>query len=101
LVAAVRRGLRPEYLMFWGHRPTANAAVGRECLSQWWPAPFEVDGDRYATAEHFMMAEKARLFGDGETRNRILHAPTPDAAKRLGREVRGFKEDRWAASRFD
>jgi ribA/ribD-fused uncharacterized protein len=87
--------------MFWGHRPASNGVVGKECLSQWWPASFEVDGDHYATAEHFMMAEKARLFADGETRSRILNAPSPDAAKRLGREVRGFNEDTWAASRFD
>jgi ribA/ribD-fused uncharacterized protein len=101
LVAAVRRGHRPKYLMFWGHRPTATGSIGKECLSQWWPAPFVFNSDRYASAEHFMMAEKARLFGDDETRMRILRAPNPGAAKRLGREVHNFDEGMWAESRFD
>jgi ribA/ribD-fused uncharacterized protein len=32
--------------------------------SQSFPSPFEVDSVRYDCAEQFMMAEKARLFGD-------------------------------------
>src|SRR4029453_9653264 len=48
---------------------------------------------------HYMMAEKARLFGDEATLKRILAASSPAAAKRLGREVRGFKEAAWAAAR--
>jgi hypothetical protein len=101
LLKAVRRGGRPTYLMFWGHRKSSKPTVGKECFSQWWPAPFVVDAERYAGAEHFMMAEKARLFGDDETRALILNAPSPAAAKRLGRAVRGFHEGRWAAARFD
>jgi ribA/ribD-fused uncharacterized protein len=101
LLAAIRRGHRPKYLMFWGHRPSSNKTVGKECLSQWWPAPFVVEGERYGSAEHFMMAEKARLFGDEEMRARILAAPSPGAAKRFGRAVRGFQESAWVGARFD
>ena len=36
-------------------------------FSQWHPSPFEIDGVRYVTAEQYMMAEKARLFGDQAT----------------------------------
>jgi ribA/ribD-fused uncharacterized protein len=99
LLAEVRRGGRPKYLFFWGHKAGAPGTVGKECLSQWWPAPFEVEGQRYATAEHFMMAEKARLFGDEAARARILEARSPAAAKRLGREVRPFDERTWATAR--
>jgi ribA/ribD-fused uncharacterized protein len=98
---AVRRGARPKYVMFWGHRSAANKSVGKECFSQWWPAPFVVDSIRYGSAEHFMMAEKARLFGDAEMHTRILEASSPAAAKRMGREVRGFDEKTWVACRFD
>jgi hypothetical protein len=101
LLAAVRRGHHPKYLMFWGHRATSKHAVGKECLSQWWPAPLVVDEERYGSAEHFMMAEKARVFGDEETRLRILQAPNPGAAKRFGREVRGFQENVWVGARLD
>jgi len=46
------------------------------------------------------MAEKARLFGDAESERAILSATSPAAAKRLGRQVRGFKEDLWLRQRF-
>jgi len=51
-----------------------------------------IDGQRYVTAEHFMLAEKAALFGDLAARVRVLEAPTPGAAKALGRGVSGFDE---------
>lgn len=88
-----------EYLYFWGHTPSADGRVGKECLSQWYPAPFEVEGVRYASAEHFMMSGKARLFGDAEADAKILAAATPAEAKTLGRAVRGFDERRWAERR--
>ncbi|MFC7328002.1 NADAR family protein [Marinactinospora rubrisoli] len=94
------RGDRLKYLFFWGHRPTRDGSVGAGCLSQWWPAPFTVAGTVYPTAEHWMMAEKARLFEDTETAARIIAAPHPRAAKALGRRVRGFDEAVWRASRF-
>ncbi len=47
-----------------------------------------------------MMAEKARLSSDHEFRDRLLLAPVPSAAKKLGRQVRGFDEALWAESRF-
>ena len=101
LIAAIRRGVKPRFLFFWGHRASASGRLGPECLSQWWPAPFVIDGVRYPTAEHFMMAEKARLFGDSEARDRILAAGSPAAAKKLGRGVRRFHEQKWTRARFD
>jgi ribA/ribD-fused uncharacterized protein len=47
------------------------------------------------------MPAKALLFGDTETAERIRTAPHPEAAKALGREVRGFDEQLWAERRFD
>ena len=101
LLAFVLDGGQPDFLMFWGHRPPAAGGVGKGCLSQWWPVDFAVDGMTYPSAEHFMMAAKALLFGDTETADRIRQAPHPGAAKALGREVRGFDEQRWAQRRFD
>lgn len=90
-----------KYLLFWGHTPAPKASgVGKECLSQWYPAPFEVEGTRYATAEHWMMAEKARLFGDEARRQAIISAKHPDEAKKQGRLVKGFEADEWDAARF-
>jgi ribA/ribD-fused uncharacterized protein len=87
--------------MFWGHQPRRDGIPDQSCLSQWWPAPFIVGGTAYASAEHWMMANKARIFDDEETRAMILAARTPAEAKKLGRLVRGFDELTWAAARFE
>ena len=93
-------GERFKYVFFWGHQP-AKSGVTAACFSQWYDAPFVVDDQRYATAEHYMMAEKAALFDDRATRERVLEATNPGAAKALGREVRNFNEDTWVQHRFD
>jgi len=95
LLTATRSGFQPKYLLFWGHTSKQKGIVGKECLSQWYPASFSVDGQTFATAEHFMMAAKAQLFGDTDTYERILVAPTPGAAKDLGRRGRGFDDEGW------
>jgi ribA/ribD-fused uncharacterized protein len=97
----VATGRRVKYLLFWGHRPQRDGSPGPGYLSQWWPAPFVIDGIRYPTAEHHMMAGKARLFGDESIGRRILTASSPGAVKALGREIRGFDEEVWQAHRFD
>lgn len=100
LIQALRSGEKVGYLHFWGHRPRPDGRIGPSCLSQWWPSPFTVDGVVYATAEHWMMAEKARLFGDREAERRILAAEHPAQAKKAGRLVRGFDEAVWREHRF-
>ncbi|AJE42770.1 NADAR family protein [Streptomyces nodosus] len=100
LLSEVRAGARIKYLHFWGHRPRRDGRVGADCLSQWWPAPFTVDGVEYATAEHWMMASKARLFGDTEAQDEVLRAAHPALAKKAGRLVRGFDEAAWERERF-
>ncbi len=98
LVADYQSGARPAFTFFWGHTGR-EGHLSKECLSQWFPASFEEQGDVYATAEHWMMAEKARLFGDEASRQRILEAATPADAKRLGRGVSGFNNTEWVAAR--
>jgi ribA/ribD-fused uncharacterized protein len=88
-----------DLLFFWGHQRSRPGQVGRGCLSQWWPAELDIDGTSYPTAEHYMMASKAELFGDHDTRRLILAAADPATAKALGRTIRGFDEARWAEHR--
>ncbi|MER5767432.1 NADAR family protein [Streptomyces sp. NPDC001985] len=100
LIRQVSTGERIRYLYFWGHAPRRDGRIGASCLSQWWPSPFVVDGVRYPTAEHWMMAAKARLFGDAEAEERVLAARTPAEAKKAGRLVRDFDEAVWERERF-
>jgi len=99
LLDGIARGRRYRYVLFWGHRPRRPGAVDASCFSQWFPAPFTVDDVRYPTAEHWMMAGKARLFGDAAALEAVLTARNAGAAKAAGRAVRAFDENTWREHR--
>jgi ribA/ribD-fused uncharacterized protein len=101
LIQFVDGGNRVTYLFFWGHQPEKNGTVSKSCLSYWYPAIFTLNDITYATTEHYIMAQKAKLFGDTQTHQAILNAKTPKEAKALGRKVTGFIEDIWNTHRID
>lgn len=101
LIEHLERGGTADYFFFWGHTPEVEGAVDASCLSQWFPRAFTDGGVRYSSAEHFMMAEKARLFRDAEALARILASKSPAEAKAIGREVRGFDAAAWDAACFE
>lgn len=101
VITCMQQGLLPEFLLFWGHRPSKNGGINKSCLSQWFEASFVIDGATYHTAEHYMMASKARLFDDAATCAQILATQTPHEAKALGRKISGFDDEKWNAARFD
>lgn len=88
-------------LYFWGHTPKSNGQMSNACFSQWYDSPFVVDDVSYPTAEHYMMAQKAKLFGDMAIFNEIIHAKHPKQAKDLGRQVAHFDEKIWNKHRFE
>ena len=99
LINQIENQERIKYLFFWGHKKTAT--VSKSCFSQWYEASFSVEGRLYQTAEHWMMAEKARLFGDDEIYRQILKSNNPGHAKALGRRVKNFDQQVWEENRFD
>lgn len=74
-----------KYVLFWK----------QTCFSQWCPCKFTVDGIEYNCAEQYMMAEKARLFGDSKMEAKIMEAGHPRRQKELGRLVSNFNEELW------
>ena len=76
-------------VLFW-HLPSA--------FSQWTLSPFTVDLVEYNCAEQFMMASKARLFGDDTALSAILATKDPREQKRLGRHVRLFDHELWQST---
>lgn len=90
-----------DYLFFWGHSASPDNSIGKTCLSQWWPVVFRDDKHSYPTAEHYMMAEKARLFGDREILAQIFETESPMAAKKLGRRVKNFDPVLWDAHKYN
>jgi ribA/ribD-fused uncharacterized protein len=92
---------RLKYVFFWGHHPRRDHQISKACFSQWYAAPFRLDGLIYRTAEHWMMAEKARLFHDSEILKQILGANSPAEAKKLGRRVHNFDPIVWDEVKYD
>jgi ribA/ribD-fused uncharacterized protein len=70
-------------------------------FSQWRKTPFVHNGTLYHTAEHWMMAGKARLFGDIKSADAILDDPSPKEAQAFGRKINGFDQKIWDAERFN
>jgi ribA/ribD-fused uncharacterized protein len=95
LIEQIDCGKAFDYLLFYGHKESTDGSVTPSCLSQWYLAPFEIDGVTYPTAEHYMMAEKARLFGDMQMLENILACKTPKEAKAFGRKVQNFDGEVW------
>jgi predicted NAD-dependent protein-ADP-ribosyltransferase YbiA (DUF1768 family) len=83
-----RRGPRPVF--FWKQRDYDGY------LCQWYYSPFTVGGETYATAETWMMVQKARCFNDEATAIKIFKlGDEPRKQKALGRKVQGFDEKVW------
>jgi ribA/ribD-fused uncharacterized protein len=101
LILAIQAGFQPKFLFFWGHTPAHPDITDKSCFSQWWEAVFELEGVRYTSAEHYMMAAKARLFGDTASLERILACKSPAEAKKWGRLVKGFDEQVWQNQRLE
>lgn len=105
-------GLQPNETFVFGSNPQGGlrkedlyeiskpGKTTKACLSQWYPCKFTVNGIHYNSAEQFMMAEKARIMGDEETRKKILASTDPKEIKALGREVRNFDESIWQNYRY-
>ncbi len=89
------KGERFKYVFFWGHGKTSDNGITKTCLSQWYDCRFTVDGVEYRTAEQFMMAQKAVLFGDEKVLAEIMSAGHPKEFKALGRKISGFKQEIW------
>jgi ribA/ribD-fused uncharacterized protein len=88
-----------EFVFFWKHFPAPDGALSPACFSQWWEgAPFILKGERFLTAEHYMMAAKARISGDFRMADRIIQSRSAQEAKRYGR-IAAYNEQAWRRHR--
>ena len=95
------KGERFDYVFFWRHFKSDDNIVTKSCLSQWYDCCFTIDGVEYRTAEQYMMAQKAVLFGDEKVKAEIMAADNPQDYKALGRKIVGFSGEIWAKHRCD
>ena len=83
------------YVYFW--RETSDHG----CFSNWYEAPFVIDGTEYRWVEQYMMSKKALLFGDEVKNKKIMEASDPNECKALGRKVKPFDPALWDEKKFD
>jgi ribA/ribD-fused uncharacterized protein len=70
----------------------------RHPFSNWYRCKFkDSEGTEYNCSEQYMMAEKAKLFGDNKIREQILASRDPKEQKELGRKVQNFDSTKWEA----
>ena len=99
IIARYNSGAEMNIIAFWGHTPNLKNMT-KACFSQWYDCRFTVSGETYHTAEQYMMAEKAALFNDQVTRQKILAADNPRDYKSLGREVKNFDSQMWDQKKY-
>lgn len=63
--------------------------------SQWAMRDILIDGVDYNCTEQYMMAEKARLFGDDHALGIIMRSHDPSHQKSWGKNVKNFDKDKW------
>jgi ribA/ribD-fused uncharacterized protein len=66
-------------------------------FSQWWRSNFIIDNITYSSAEQYMMAQKALLFEDKESYDKIMSTTSPSEQKAFGKLVKGFVKETWEA----
>lgn len=91
---------KKKFIFFWGHKPSKDGTITKTSLSQWWKSSFSINIDTYCCMEQYMMAEKARLFKDDETLEKIMGMKNPKEIKELGRQVKNFDESIWRENRY-
>ena len=81
--------MEQQFVLFW--KPQEANGI----YSQWYLCDMTIDGIVYCCNEQYMMAEKARLFGDVVVLAKIMATRDPAEMRRLGRIVSGFNQQIW------
>ena len=77
------------YTFYWGsNSPFSNFYTGDD-------TKFTIDGTTYSCGEQYFQHTKAKVFGDNETASHILKETNPANMKRLGKQVKGYKQSKW------
>lgn len=69
-------------------------------MSNWYSAPFTIDYVEYDTVEQYFMTKKAIIFKDWDTWAKMMATDDPAEVKRLGRQVKGYDDEKWNEVRY-
>jgi ribA/ribD-fused uncharacterized protein len=72
------------------------------CFSNFFATEFEENGRKYICSEQYFMKKKQEMFDpeNADLGERIMRTKSAGKIKSLGREVHGFKEERWNKERY-
>ena len=73
----------------------------KSIFSQFYKANHTVNDVTFICCEQGMMHDKAILFGDFESANKILRETSPAKIKALGRKVKNFNEEVWNKHKYE
>ena len=64
-------------------------------LSNWYMSDFVIDGIEFSSVEKYMMYQKALIFRDSETAQKVLNVNDVAQIKAYGRQVTNYEEVFW------
>ncbi len=99
LIDFLAQGNHLDYVFF-GGEGLDQQEDARRCFSQWYMAGFEVEGHRFVNSAHYVMAAKAKLFGDDQAYQNLLGVSSAEDIQTLGRSIQGFNESLWLDNRM-
>lgn len=83
------------YIFFW--KPSETDGY----LGNWYTSPLKKDNINYSCVEQYIMAMKAKLFGDNTMLSKIMSTKDPNLHRNFGRLVKDFDEDVWNEHKED
>ncbi|MBP9739456.1 MAG: NADAR family protein [Chitinophagaceae bacterium] len=100
LIQQIITGNSPKYNYFLSDRCIQNADWDTHCFNECFVAPFTIDGTTYNTLTHWIMAQKAALFYDYTTMEKIIQTKQAAHAKLLACYIKNFDEEVWLAHAY-
>ena len=68
-------------------------------LSNWFPSPFDLDGQHFTSVEQYIMYRKCLTFGDGISADAVLKTDDTARQQQIGRNAAGYIDSVWAGMR--
>lgn len=68
-------------------------------LSNWYPSVFEVNGQKFTSAEQFIMYKKCMLFGDEGAAQAVMATDDVETQQSIGRKANGYLPATWNGMR--
>ena len=68
-------------------------------LSNWYPSPFDLDGEHFSSVEQYIMYKKCMVFGDEKSAKAVLETEDTAQQQAIGRNASGYNGHVWAGMR--